>query len=103
MKHSIVLTPLIAGALLASLSPAHADEKANLGRNLAATCASCHNTNGKAIGDSIPLVGIPAERIVTLMTQFREGKRASTIMQQLAKGYTPEQVQLIANYLAAQK
>ncbi len=93
---------LLAGAALASSFPLFAAEP-DLGRNLAATCASCHNTNGKAIGDSIPLAGVPADRIVQLMSQFRDGKRAATIMTQLAKGYTPEQVQLIADYFAAQK
>ncbi|MGE0312490.1 MAG: cytochrome c [Lautropia sp.] len=96
------LPALLAAALFAAAPHAVAADK-ELGRNLAATCASCHNTNGKAIGDSVPLAGVPAERIVQLMNQFRDGKRAATIMTQLAKGYTPEQVQLIADHFAAQK
>ena len=73
------------------------------GRNLAATCASCHNTSGRAIGDSVPLAGVPAENIVNAMRAFREGRRAATIMHQLAKGYTDEQIRLMADYFAAQK
>ena len=98
------LARLFACALLAGAATAAQAAEPDLGRNLAATCASCHNTNGKAIGgDSIALAGLPADRIVQLMSQFRDGKRAATIMTQLAKGYTPEQVQLIAEYFAAQK
>ncbi|MEZ5740716.1 MAG: c-type cytochrome [Burkholderiaceae bacterium] len=77
--------------------------QAELGRNLAATCANCHGTDGKAIGDAARLAGLPASSIVQAMTQFREGKKAATIMHQIAKGYTPEQIQLIADYFAAQK
>lgn len=102
VPESAAMSCLFAGALLV-VAPAAFGADANLGRNLAATCASCHNTNGKAIGDSVPLAGLPADRIVLLMNQFRDGKRAATIMTQLAKGYTPEQVQLIAEYFAAQK
>jgi len=34
---------------------------------------------------------------------FRDGSRPATIMHQIAKGYTPEQLDLITTYLAAQK
>jgi cytochrome c553 len=35
--------------------------------------------------------------------EFRDGRRASTIMQQLAKGYTDAQIEAAAAYLAARK
>jgi sulfide dehydrogenase cytochrome subunit len=34
---------------------------------------------------------------------FRDGKRPSTIMQQLAKGYTDAEIDAAAAYFAAQK
>jgi cytochrome c553 len=37
------------------------------------------------------------------MQDFRSGKRQATVMNQLARGYTDEQVGAIATYLAAQK
>jgi sulfide dehydrogenase cytochrome subunit len=37
------------------------------------------------------------------MRDFRDGKRPSTIMQQLAKGYTDAEIDAAAAYLAAQK
>jgi sulfide dehydrogenase cytochrome subunit len=37
------------------------------------------------------------------MKDFQSGKRPATIMHQQAKGYTDQQLQLIAAYLAAQK
>ncbi|NDF92192.1 MAG: cytochrome C, partial [Betaproteobacteria bacterium] len=34
---------------------------------------------------------------------FKEGRRTGTIMHQLAKGYTDEQIEAMASYLSAQK
>ena len=70
--------------------------------SLAATCANCHGTNGKAIGDGARLAGKPADEIVKAMEQFRDGRKAATIMHQIAKGYTPEQIRLMADYFAKQ-
>lgn len=75
----------------------------NLARNLAATCANCHGTNGNARGDMKPLAGVPADRIVTMMADYRSGNLPATIMHQIVKGYTEDQVKLIAAYFAAQK
>jgi cytochrome c553 len=75
----------------------------NLGRNLAATCANCHGTNGNARGDMRPLAGVPAARLIAQWNDFKAGVGAPTIMHQIAKGYTDAQIQAIAAYLAAQK
>lgn len=46
------LTPAVAAFyLLAASSLAHAADP-NLGRNLAAGCANCHGTNGRAVQGS---------------------------------------------------
>jgi cytochrome subunit of sulfide dehydrogenase len=37
------------------------------------------------------------------MQEFRDGRRPSTVMQQLARGYSDEDVSLIAAWLAARK
>jgi cytochrome subunit of sulfide dehydrogenase len=37
------------------------------------------------------------------MQDFRSGKRQATVMHQIAKGYTDEQVDAIAAYLSAQR
>ena len=77
-------------------------DPASFGRDLAASCAGCHNTNGRAVGSGLVLAGMPADRLTQLMTEFRDGKRPATVMHQIAKGYTPEQIKLIAAWLAAQ-
>jgi cytochrome c553 len=77
-------------------------QDANLARNLAATCANCHGTNGQARGDMRPLAGVPAERIVAMFADFKSGAQPATIMHQIAKGYTDEQIKLIAAFFATQ-
>jgi cytochrome c553 len=90
-----------ASALALSAGMAHAD--GNLGRNLAATCANCHGTNGKSVGGNEALAGVPAAKIMQKLKEFRAGEKPATIMHQISKGYTEEQLQLIAAYFAAQK
>lgn len=87
-------------ALACSATPALAQD-ANLGRNLAATCANCHGTNGNARGDMKPLAGMSAGKIVAAFNDFKSGNQPATIMHQISKGYTDAQVQLIAAYFSA--
>src|SRR5262245_57511087 len=72
----------------------------NLGRNLAATCASCHSTSSD-IGGIPSLGGQRKEELVRKLQQFKTGAVPSTVMQQLAKGYTDEQIDELAAWLAA--
>ena len=88
--------------LAAGAWPALAQD-AHLGRNLAATCANCHGTNGQARGDMKPLAGVSAGKIVAMMADFKSGSQPATIMHQIAKGYTDEQIKLLAAYFAAQQ
>lgn len=74
-----------------------------LARNLAATCANCHGTHGQAVGAMKPLAGMPADRLLALMADFRSGALPATVMHQIVKGYRDDQLQLIAGYFAAQK
>jgi cytochrome subunit of sulfide dehydrogenase len=92
---------LVAGLLAAGAGLAQAQD-ANLGRNLAATCANCHGTNGQARGDSKPLAGVSAEKIIAAIADYKSGAQPATIMHQISKGYTDDQIKLIAAYFAAQ-
>ena len=88
-------------ALLLGVGLAQAQD-AQLGRNLAATCANCHGTNGHARGDMKVLAGAPAEKIAAMLADFKSGAQPATIMHQIAKGYTDEPIRLIAAFFAAQ-
>jgi cytochrome subunit of sulfide dehydrogenase len=89
------------GALAVQTGFAQTDP--HLGRNLAATCANCHGTNGAARGEMKAIAGLPAVAIESLMAGYKSGAiTGTTIMHQIAKGYTDEQIKLVAAYLAAQ-
>ena len=103
MKRTRFAAPLAAAALTALASPWALAQDANLARNLAATCANCHGTNGQARGDMKPLAGVSADKILAALADYKSGNQPATIMHQISKGYTDEQVKLIAAYFAAQK
>ena len=102
MSRALLAAAFVAGAAFASSVSAQSADP-NLGRNLAAACANCHGTNGVSEGGVPSLAGEPRAQIVRLMQEFRAGKRPATVMHQLAKGYTDEQIDALAAYLSAQK
>jgi cytochrome c553 len=71
-------------------------------RSLAATCAACHGTDGRAVeGQAMPaLAGLARERIAAELRAFREGSRPGTVMPQIAKGYSDPQIDALAAYFA---
>ncbi len=73
-------------------------------RLLAATCAACHGTDGRAVPGSgvARLAGLPKADFVQQMRAFREGTRDATVMQQIAKGFADAQVSALGDYFAAQ-
>jgi cytochrome c553 len=77
-------------------------QDAHLARNLAATCANCHGTNGHARGDMKPLAGVSADKIIAMLADYKSGNQPATIMHQITKGYTDEQIKLVAAFFAAQ-
>lgn len=93
-----VSTSFIATCAFAQTAPSDK----NLARNLAASCANCHGTNGKSVAEVPSLAGAAANVTVQKMKDYRDGKLPATIMHQLAKGYTDEQIALIADYFAKQ-
>jgi len=94
--------PALAGFALLLAAGSTAAVDANLGRDVAANCASCHATDGRNQGGIPSLVGRDRLSLVRQMRDFRDGRRPSTIMQQLAKGYSDAEIEAAAAYLSAQ-
>lgn len=68
---------------------------------LADTCAGCHGTDGASMGPATPnIAGLSETYFTDTMLAFKSGDRASTIMGRLAKGYTEEEIKLMAGYFA---
>lgn len=96
----------LCGALMLVPTPTRAqgaDAPSLRTRGLAATCAQCHGTDGKAvIGSAMPgLAGLPAPYFSEQMKAFKAGTRAATVMHQLAKGYSDAQIAELAAYFSA--
>ena len=89
-------------ALACAASGAQAQDAAT--RNMASACAICHGSDGRAVTkDVVPLAGLPREHIASQMRAFRDGQRPATVMHQIAKGYTDQQIDAMAAWFAAQK
>lgn len=81
--------------------PAYAQDRP---RQLASACAICHGTDGRAVTrDVVSLAGLPREHIASQMRAFRDGQRPATVMHQIAKGYSDEQIETLAAFFAVQK
>lgn len=94
---------------LACTSAANAGAAADIpviapGARLAANCAACHGTNGAGQGDTLPaLAGQSRETLAQTLRAFKAGTRQATIMTQIARGYSDEQVEQLAAFFSAQK
>ena len=90
---------LAAGVLCASAIGAQAQVTQT--RVWAAACASCHGTDGRAQPGMASLAG--RTDLQKVLLEYKAGTRPATLMHQISKGYTDEQLGQIAGYFAAQK
>ena len=72
-------------------------------RSWAAACSNCHGTGGLAQPGMEPLAGVPKDDLLKKMLDFKAGRKPATVMHQLSKGYSDEQLAALAGYYAAQK
>lgn len=87
---------ILGGVLMTSQASAEASRSAVL----ASTCFACHGTDGKSPGSIPSIYGFPAQIMEMQLRTFRDGTRAATVMDRHAKGYTDEDISLIAEYLS---
>ncbi|UDM50593.1 c-type cytochrome [Cupriavidus sp. MP-37] len=84
-------------------APAPATDAALRARSRAAACTSCHGPSGRApAGSTIPpLAGRPQAELAAQMQAFKAGTRPATVMHQIARGYSDDQIAAIAAWFAA--
>lgn len=93
---------LLAGLMVAGSAMAQAPDPLQV-RSWAAACANCHGTHGVAQPGMESLAGANKDEMLKKLLDFKTGRKPATLMHQLAKGYTDEQLQALASYFAAQK
>jgi len=71
--------------------------------SLVFNCYTCHGTDGESPGEIPSLKGKSAEKIKEKLLAFRQDQDDPTIMNRIAKGYSEDEINRIADYLAAIK
>lgn len=90
-------------AALLCLASAAAQAEVNQVRVWAAACANCHGTDGHALKGMEPLAGKDKDDMLQKLLDFKNDRKPATLMHQISKGYTDEQLTQLAAYFAAQK
>ena len=72
------------------------------GMMLSNSCAACHGTGGKSPGAIPSINGKSAKFLFETLKEFQTGVRPSTVMGRHAKGYTEEELRLIAEFFSKQ-
>lgn len=90
------------GAGLLGAMTAHAADERQV-RTWAATCSTCHGTQGTSSSVMPSIAGQDEAKLLTMLKEFKDGSRPATVMHQHAKGYTDEELALLAAYFARQR
>lgn len=97
---SLITRIILLIACAFAVAPVFAADPVTSGMRLVATCANCHGTDGiSANGEFDSLSGRPKAELLAKLHAYRDGKLPATIMHQLMKGYSAEELELIAAYL----
>ena len=102
-KQSITLA-LLTGALALGITSAVSAGDPPTASMLSDTCNGCHGMNGNSVGPASPTIAqMEKAAFIETMKAFQSGDMYSTIMGRIAKGYTDEEIELMAGHFAAQE
>jgi cytochrome c553 len=90
-------------ASLATIEPARADPDA--GAKIAQTvCAACHGADGNSTNPMFPVLAAQTYRYLTLeLRDFKAGRRTDPVMTPFAQQLSPQDINDVSEYFAAQK
>lgn len=94
----MTLAAVAATAGIGTLIP-HAGAQ-SLPSALTLTCAACHGTDGKSPGAIPTIDGKSVKEMKDALTGFKNGTRPATVMSRLAKGYTDQEIDALADYFS---
>jgi cytochrome c553 len=86
-------------AFVASTAKAQTPNAADV-RLWAASCAACHGTNGKASGAGLHIAGKPVKDLYNDLMGYKAGTKTATVMHQHAKGYSDNELRLLAEHFS---
>lgn len=98
MKRTRILAAGIAVSMMALAYVPQAIAETERGELLASSCFACHSIDLEEPGNMPNLVGYPRDLMISQMQAFKDGSRVGTIMNRHAKGYTDEEIVLIADH-----
>ena len=103
MAHKTFTYALLAGALAFAASGGATAAGASASM-LSDTCSGCHGTDGTSVGPASPsIAGISNDYFVEIMQGFASGDIPSTIMGRIAKGYTEDEIKVMAKHYSGLK
>lgn len=70
---------------------------------LSASCEGCHGTYGRSPGVIPSIAGKSVQYLRNALESFRSGEKPATVMARHVKGYSEEEIRLIAEYFSRQK
>jgi sulfide dehydrogenase cytochrome subunit len=94
--------PAVAALMALFLASAGYADTLSQGAMLSASCEGCHGTDGRSPGSIPDISGKSSEFIRLTLQDFRSGDRSSTMMGRHVKGYTDEEILLIADHFGQQ-
>lgn len=101
IKRPFLTMALLGGGLLLAIN-AQADTPS--AEALAYTCVGCHGANGVSNGPATPsIAGISEDFFTENMQGYASDEIPSTIMGRIARGYSEEEIGLLASYFSQQK
>lgn len=90
----------VAAIFVLSPCAAHAQDSIYAAQ-LAATCTNCHAATAGSEGGIPVIAGKDKDALLKLLTDFKSGARPATVMHQLARGFTNEQLEVLASYFSS--
>jgi cytochrome c553 len=104
MKPRLIRAGCAAALLAVGFAGGAAAQESVYARNLASACFTCHGTDGRSVGGVPPaLAGKSKAEMLDILKGFKSGTRPATLMHQQAKGYSDQQLEVIAGYFASAK
>jgi sulfide dehydrogenase cytochrome subunit len=84
------------------LVPAGQAEELSRSAMLSASCEGCHGTYGRSPGAIPTIAGKSADYLRKTLEDFRSSDTQATVMGRHVKGYTDEEIRLIAEFFSKQ-